>query len=98
MGWTPFKDFHKVGHTTNPILPFQDPLYKFEPVEVGGEIFAYCKTPGIPCDPLPFYHFALLQGFVFNMEAVTLESGKPVTRILATCTPNIVLVRIKFGR
>ena len=48
--WTPFKDFYKVGQTLD-ILSFlcQDPLYKFEPVEIGGEIFAYCKTPGIPC-------------------------------------------------
>ena len=43
-------------------------------------------------------HFALLQGFVFDMDAVKLESGKPVTRILATCTPNIVQVLIKFQK
>ena len=76
----------------------QDPLYKFEPVEVGGEIFAYCKTPGIRCEPFPFCHLALLQGFVFDMDAVTLESGKPVTRILATCTPKIVQVQIRFRK
>ena len=73
----------------------QDPLYKFEPVEVGGQIFAYCKTPGIPGNLL--FILQNLQGFVFDMDAVTLESGAPVTRILAACTPNIVqVVQIKF--
>ena len=96
----------------------QDPLYKFEPVEVGGEIFAYCKEPGIRyiciyahctlhiciCNPLPSPtgHLAYLQGFVFDTDAVTLESGAPVTRIMATCTPNIIQVpkkrmRYKWG-
>ena len=76
---------------------FQDPLYKFEPVEVGGQIFAYCKTPGIPGDLL--FILQNLQGFVFDMDAVTLESGAPVTRILAACTPNIVqVVQIKPQR
>ena len=28
------------------------------------------------------------------MEVITLESGAPVTRILAECTPNIVQVEI----
>ena len=46
--WTPFKDFYKVAQTQDLSILCQDPLYKFEPVEIGGEIFAYCKTPGIP--------------------------------------------------
>ena len=49
MGWTPFKDFHKVGPQMILSSLCQDALYKFEPVEIGGEIFAYCKTPGNPC-------------------------------------------------
>ena len=39
-------------------------------------------------------HLAHIQGFVFDMDAITLGSGAPVTRILAECTPNIVQVEI----
>ena len=36
MGWSPFKDFYKVGQTLDILsLLCQDPLYKFEPVEIG---------------------------------------------------------------
>ena len=30
------------------------------------------------------------------MDAITLENGKPVTRILAECIPNIVQVKLKW--
>ena len=47
----------------------------------------------------PIFHLGNLQGFVFDMDSVTLQSGAPVTRILATCTPNIVqVVQIKFQK
>ena len=71
----------------------QDPLYKFEPVEIGGEIFAYCKEPGKTCSSnFSNRNHLCFRGFVFDMDVVTLDNGKPVTRILAECMPNIVQV------
>ena len=74
---------------------YQDPLYKFEPVEIGGEIFAYCKEPGKTCSSdFSNWNHICFRGFVFDMDVVTLDNGKPVTRILAECMPNIVQVSI----
>ena len=36
------------------------------------------------------------QGFVFDMDVVTLDNGKPVTRILAECMPNIDQVHLEM--
>ena len=58
----------------------------------------WCKTVKISALqklPSPIDYLAYLQGFVFDMDAVTLESGAPVTRILATCTPNVIQVHIR---
>ena len=61
----------------------------------------WCKTVKISALqklPSPIDYLAYLQGFVFDMDAVTLESGAPVTRIMATCTPNIIQVHNRFWR
>ena len=80
------------GHSRK-LTSFQDPLYKFEPVEIGGEIFAYCKEPGKTyASNFSKRNHVCFQGFVFDMDVVTLDNGKPVTRILAECMPNIVQV------
>ena len=110
MRWTPFKDFHKVvgsDFECNPSfvrtlftnLSLLKLVARFLHIARNQvfHAFAYSHWIYALCNPFPSpMHY--LQGFVFDTDAVTLESGAPVTRIMATCTPNIIQVRIRFRK